>query len=238
MANMIIKPAADGNLLIQDRAGGAVLSTSTSGATIANATLNSPTMVTPALGTPTSGNLTNCTNNYGMWKLVTRTAITSAVAQVVFTNLTSGGINCFVFASIDSASNGGEDWNCQISENNGSSFITGSYKGAIFQFYSSGSTNVQTNTGGFTMADGFQTSTTASGIHGFCYIHNLGDASQNPMFNAQTVHLADSSNPLRTDISGGIYDGQVNANCVRFLFTSGNISGSDASFITHYKQVV
>jgi hypothetical protein len=36
MANMIIKPAADGNLLIQDRAGGAVLSTSTSGATIAS----------------------------------------------------------------------------------------------------------------------------------------------------------------------------------------------------------
>ena len=44
MANMIIKPAADGNLLIQDRAGGAVLSTSTSGATIANATLTTPTV--------------------------------------------------------------------------------------------------------------------------------------------------------------------------------------------------
>jgi len=43
MANMIIKPAADGNLLIQDRAGGAVLSTSTSGATIANATLTTCT---------------------------------------------------------------------------------------------------------------------------------------------------------------------------------------------------
>ena len=37
---MIIKPAADGNLLIQDRAGGAVLSTNASGATIANATLS------------------------------------------------------------------------------------------------------------------------------------------------------------------------------------------------------
>ena len=39
MANMIIKPAADGNLLIQDRAGGAVLSTTASGAT-----LNAPTV--------------------------------------------------------------------------------------------------------------------------------------------------------------------------------------------------
>ena len=49
---MIIKPAADGNLLIQDRAGGAVLSTSTSGATLANGL---------AIGTPASGTLTNCT---------------------------------------------------------------------------------------------------------------------------------------------------------------------------------
>ena len=48
MANMIIKPAADGNLLIQDRAGGAVLSTSTSGATIANATLTTPTIASMA----------------------------------------------------------------------------------------------------------------------------------------------------------------------------------------------
>ena len=51
---MIIKPAVGGNLLIQDRAGGAVLSTGTSGATIANATL-----VAPALGTVASGNLSN-----------------------------------------------------------------------------------------------------------------------------------------------------------------------------------
>ncbi len=61
MANMIIKPAADGNLLIQDRAGGAVLSTAATGATIANATLTAP-----ILGTPTSGTLTNCTFPVGM----------------------------------------------------------------------------------------------------------------------------------------------------------------------------
>ena len=53
MANMIIKPAADGNLLIQDRAGGAVLSTSTSGATIANAVQDNITR----LGTIASGTL-------------------------------------------------------------------------------------------------------------------------------------------------------------------------------------
>ena len=43
MANMIIKPAADGNLLIQDRAGGAVLSTAATGATIASGVTNSGT---------------------------------------------------------------------------------------------------------------------------------------------------------------------------------------------------
>jgi len=52
---MIIKPAADGNLLIQDRAGGAVLSTAASGATIANAVQDNITR----LGTVTTGNLSN-----------------------------------------------------------------------------------------------------------------------------------------------------------------------------------
>jgi hypothetical protein len=66
MPDLIIKPAAQsGNkVIIQDQAGGAVITTADSGATIANATLtsptlNSPTLVTPALGTVTSGNLSN-----------------------------------------------------------------------------------------------------------------------------------------------------------------------------------
>ena len=83
MANMIIKPAVGGNLLIQDRAGGAVLSTGSSGATIANATLNSPTLVTPALGTPASGVLTNATFPAGMILQVVH--FTSATATNVTT---------------------------------------------------------------------------------------------------------------------------------------------------------
>jgi hypothetical protein len=71
MANMIIKPAVGGNLLIQDRAGGAVLSTGTSGATIASNVTGIPaagvTGTLPnavqdnvtRLGTVTSGNLSN-----------------------------------------------------------------------------------------------------------------------------------------------------------------------------------
>ncbi len=63
MPDLIIKPTTtSGNkLILQDQAGGAVLTTADSGATIANATLNSPTLVTPALGTPASGTLTNAT---------------------------------------------------------------------------------------------------------------------------------------------------------------------------------
>jgi hypothetical protein len=61
MPDLIIKPAAQsGNkVIIQDQAGGAVITTADSGATIANATLNSPTLVTPALGTVATGNLSN-----------------------------------------------------------------------------------------------------------------------------------------------------------------------------------
>jgi len=56
MPDLIIKPAAQsGNkVIIQDQAGGAVITTADSGATIANATL-----VAPALGTPASGVVTN-----------------------------------------------------------------------------------------------------------------------------------------------------------------------------------
>ena len=58
MPDLTIKPnAGSGNkVIIQDQAGGAVLTTADSGATIANASLTAP-----ALGTPTSGALTNCT---------------------------------------------------------------------------------------------------------------------------------------------------------------------------------
>jgi len=51
MADLIIKPATgDGNkLILQDKAGGAVLTTADSGATITSATLTSPTINTPTI---------------------------------------------------------------------------------------------------------------------------------------------------------------------------------------------
>ena len=74
MPDLTIKPnAGSGNkIIIQDQAGGAVLTSADSGATIANATLTSPTLVTPALGTPASGVLTNATFPAGMVRQVKR----------------------------------------------------------------------------------------------------------------------------------------------------------------------
>ena len=80
---MIIKPAADGNLLIQDRAGGAVLSTSTSGATIADGV---------ALGTPASGVATNLTGipTSGLTGAISSSNIgTGQILQVIVMNSSS-----------------------------------------------------------------------------------------------------------------------------------------------------
>jgi hypothetical protein len=51
MADLIIKPnsATGDKLILQDRAGGAVITTADSGATIANATLTAPTITTPTI---------------------------------------------------------------------------------------------------------------------------------------------------------------------------------------------
>ena len=59
MADLIIKPATgDGNkLILQDKAGGAVLTTADSGATITSATLTSPTINSPTLAGTISGTL-------------------------------------------------------------------------------------------------------------------------------------------------------------------------------------
>ena len=89
MANMIIKPAAAGNLLIQDRAGGAVLTTATSGATIANATITAPTIASMANCTFPAGHVLQTknyidtsrqTHNGQTWASVVSGAITISVA--------------------------------------------------------------------------------------------------------------------------------------------------------------
>ena len=80
MGNLIIKGkgGAGNKLIIQDQAGGAVLTTADSGATIANSTLTTPTLNTPTLNTPTIANMANCTFPTGH---VVRTQTSGTIAN-------------------------------------------------------------------------------------------------------------------------------------------------------------
>ena len=106
MANMIIKPAVGGNLLIQDRAGGAVLSTGTSGATMASNVTGIPaagvTGVLPAavtggsglteLGTVTSGNLSNTDIVYPAGHILKINSFHNSTRVVISGNATGAAI--------------------------------------------------------------------------------------------------------------------------------------------------
>ena len=62
MANLLIKPTTGpGNkVILQDQAGGDILTSADSGVTLASATLTAPTLTTPAITTPTiTGDTTN-----------------------------------------------------------------------------------------------------------------------------------------------------------------------------------
>ena len=89
MANMIIKPAADGNLLIQDRAGGAVLSTTASGATVANATLTAPTVA----------DMSNCTFPSGHVMYTQRETLGGGNQETSSTSFTTTGLEITVPAA-------------------------------------------------------------------------------------------------------------------------------------------
>ena len=84
MGNLIIKGkgGAGNKLILQDQAGGAVLTTADSGATITSATLTSPTLVTPALGTPASGVMTNMTGTPSAINLANGTFPDGHIVQV------------------------------------------------------------------------------------------------------------------------------------------------------------
>ena len=172
--------------------------------------------------------------------LVTRTAITSNVASVSFTNLEANNYHKFIFQGIDSTNNGGEDLCYQLSSDNGSSYHGGSdYKWSYFQHYSSGSTNHSSSAGDskICFADGFHNSGTDEGLHGELTISNIGNG-QRAFGWTQTSHKADASNKLRSTIGGGFLENGQTINAIQFFFDTGNISGSSYAFITHYKGVI
>ena len=179
----------------------------------------------------------------GQFELVTRTAVTSNVASVQFTNLEANNYHKFVFQGIDSTDNGGEDFSAQVSENNGSAYRTSSYRYSFWQFYDSGSNNSAGSGGGstttdmFKLADGFHTSGTDEGLHGEFFLYNVGNG-QRPFTMSQTTHKADTTHRLRGTVSAGMVEAGITINAVKFFFDSGNISGSSHAFITHYKGVI
>ena len=174
----------------------------------------------------------------GQFELVTRTAITSDVSEVAFTNLATTVVHCFILHAVDGTADGGEDLAIQVSTDNGSSYITSGYSGSIYQHYSSGSTNVTTNTDMMQIADGFHTSGTAEGCHGIVYCFNVADSNQKFQMLSDTVHTADSSNPVRRTTAGARYNTAADVDAIKFYFTSGNVRGTAKNFITHYKQVI
>ena len=179
----------------------------------------------------------------GQFQFVTRTAITSTVASVAFTNLEANNYHKFVFQGIDSTDNGGEDWAAQLSVDNGSSYLNSTYRYTLFQFYDSGNTNCTASGGGssttdmFKMADGFHSSGADEGLHGEYTLYNVGNG-QRPFCMSQTTHKADSTNRLRGTVAAGFLESGVSVNAIKFFFDSGNITGSSYAFITHYKGII
>ena len=120
MPDLIIKPTAtSGNkLILQDQAGGAVLTTADSGATIANATLT-----TPNLGTPSAVTLTTATFPAGHILKVQQFIVGTGTSSINSTNWVQyhtfdysphGGANntskiiCIFHASVESQSDTAE----------------------------------------------------------------------------------------------------------------------------------
>jgi hypothetical protein len=120
MPDLIIKPTnTSGNkLILQDQAGGAVLTTADSGATIANATLT-----TPNLGTPSAVTLTNATFPAGHILKVQQFIVGTGTSSINSTNWVQyhtfdysphGGANntskiiCIFHASVESQSDTAE----------------------------------------------------------------------------------------------------------------------------------
>lgn len=196
------------------------------------------------MGTKTRTLANNLTTGLGVkggnLELVTRTAITSNVSAVAFTNLAANTYHHFVLQGIDSTDNNGEDLCYQLSSDNGSSYHGGSsYHWSYWQHYGSGSNNQTASSGDskICFADGFHNSGADEGLHGEVTISNIGNG-QRPFGWSTSSHKADSSNKLRATHGGGFLESGVTVNAIQFLFSSGNITGSSYAFITHYKGII
>ena len=186
-----------------------------------------------------TGGLTWAVAGGGKMTFVTRTAITSDTQYVNFTGLEANNYHCFVFQGIDSTDNNGEDWVCQFTDDNGSNWRNSSYMYSLWQIYSTGNTNctASASTSSIAMADGFHTSGSDEGLHGQCFISNVGNGQRTFLW-GDSAHKADSSNKFRRTMFGGFLEHGYTTNGIRFFFNSGDITGSAYAFITHYKGII
>ena len=218
----------DGNIISYDASGDPVaIATGSDGQVLTSTGAGSP----PAFETVAGG--------AGAWEFVSRTAIGgSDVCEVVFTSLsTSGESYMFVWNGIDSVANSNEDFQMQISTDNGSAYRTSGYLSAIFQHYSNGGEDSTYSTAGFMLSENQADSDVAEGNNGFLILQNLA-ASLKTCFTGQNVTMGDSGNGVRTNTFGGFYNTAEDTDAVKFMFGSGDITASTVGFITLYKQVI
>jgi hypothetical protein len=174
----------------------------------------------------------------GAWELISRAAIGgSDVASVVFTNLsTSGESYMFVFNGIDSVADSDEDFQMQVSTDNGSNYRTSGYKSALLQHYSDSGSNFYNSTAAFILSENQGASDISEGNNGFLILYNLA-SSLKTAYTGQCVVMGES-NRVRMNHYGGFYDTAEDTDAVRFMFGSGNITATTVGFISQYKQVI
>ena len=175
----------------------------------------------------------------GAWEFVSRAAIGgSDVGSVVFTSLsTSGESYMFVWNGIDSAANSTEDFQMQISTDNGSAYRTSSYLCGTHQWYSNGGSDDYGVTNAFSLSENQSNSTVNDGNNGFLYLHNNA-ASLKTAVTGQCVTMGDSGNGVRANTYGAMYDTAEATDAVRFLFESGDITATTVGYISQYKQII
>jgi len=190
MPDLTIKPvAAAGNkLILQDQAGGAVLTTADSGATLANGL---------AIGTPASGTLTNCTfpaghvlqsvfNTEDTQASVTGNSLVTAIAGAI--TLSNASNKILALWSIPFV----------IYSYGGSSNTTGTVYGG-FQVVSSG-TGVSAET------KKWGSYTNAQGLYGFAVGGDVEERNHKSVFTGCWVFTPGTTNATTITVQGGGYN--------------------------------
>jgi hypothetical protein len=168
-----------------------------------------------------------------------KTVGTSAVGSVTFDNLVPFYDYLFTWNAIDSTATSTEDFYMQVSPDGGSTWRTSGYKSGLWVSRSDGTTNGTNTTSGYYISYNQASSYVYNGNNGHCYLQNI-DANCKTVMHGQNIVMGQTD---RSELSmiGGFYDTVEVTDMVRFLFSSGNISGATAPAtgnIACYKQVI